>query len=286
MLRGKSHLQCIGLLSILTDMEMSIKLSKTPITYYGGKQRMLQHILPRIPQHEIYTEAFVGGGAVFWAKKPVTLEVINDLNGELINFYWVVKTRYEDFKKMALATLHSRKLHKQAFTIYSNPEGYDVVTRAWAVWVLSSQGFAGKLGSSWGYDKSKNTMAKKIQNMKARFNETDMSSRLELAQIECNDALKVIASRDSTATFHYVDPPYYNSNCGHYSGYSLSDFENLLKLLSKVGGKFLLSCYPSELISQYIEENGWSTISFKQPVAVSKTAVKDKTEVLVANYQL
>ena len=41
---------------------------RTPISYYGGKQTMLPHILPLIPEHAIYTEAFFGGGAVFWAK--------------------------------------------------------------------------------------------------------------------------------------------------------------------------------------------------------------------------
>lgn len=51
---------------------------KTPISYYGGKQSMLKDILPRIPEHRIYTEVFFGGGAVYWAKQPVEVEVIND----------------------------------------------------------------------------------------------------------------------------------------------------------------------------------------------------------------
>lgn len=247
---------------------------------------MLNHILPRIPEHQVYTEAFIGGGAVFWAKQPAKLEVINDLNGELINFYSVVKLRYSEFQRLALATLHSRKTHKQAWLIYCNPTDYDEVTRAWALWVLSSQGFAGKLDVSWGYDKSKNTMAIKIQNAKKRLSETDLSTRLETTQIECNDALKVIQSRDSESCFHYIDPPYFNSNCGHYSGYSLNDFEKLLKTLSNIKGKFLLSCYPSDVLTHHVEANSWATASFKMPIAVSKNAVKDKTEMLVANYQI
>lgn len=53
-------------------MSQKINLS-TPISYYGGKQSMLPHILPLIPKHEIYVEPFFGGGAVFWAKEPTAV---------------------------------------------------------------------------------------------------------------------------------------------------------------------------------------------------------------------
>ena len=63
-----------------------MKKNKTPLAYYGGKQKLVPVILPLIPAHDIYIEPFVGGGALFWAKKPSNLEVINDNNRELINF--------------------------------------------------------------------------------------------------------------------------------------------------------------------------------------------------------
>jgi len=63
-------------------------------------------------------------------------------------------------------------------------------------------------------------------------------------QLECADALYVIQSRDTINTFFYCDPPYYNSDCGHYNRYSEEDYENLLKLLAGIKGKFILSSYP------------------------------------------
>ena len=81
---------------------------RTPITYYGGKQTMLPHILPLVPSHEIYTEAFCGGAALFFAKEPVRAEIINDLNLELVNFYNVVQCDYESLKELIDSTLHSR----------------------------------------------------------------------------------------------------------------------------------------------------------------------------------
>ena len=61
-------------------------LMKTPISYYGGKQTLAKTILALIPEHRLYCEPFAGGAAVFFAKTPSKVEIINDTNGELINF--------------------------------------------------------------------------------------------------------------------------------------------------------------------------------------------------------
>ena len=70
---------------------------KTPITYYGGKQQLAQKIISLIPEHEIYCEPFIGGGAVFFRKEPSESEIINDTNGELINFYEVLQNHNQYF---------------------------------------------------------------------------------------------------------------------------------------------------------------------------------------------
>lgn len=68
---------------------------KTPITYYGGKQMMVKHILPLIPEHHLYCEPFAGGLAVFFAKEKSKVEVINDLNRFVINFYQQIQNNFE-----------------------------------------------------------------------------------------------------------------------------------------------------------------------------------------------
>lgn len=71
---------------------------KTPISYYGGKQTMLKHILPLILKRQLYTETFYGGAAVLFAKCAVEAGIINDLNGDLCNFYWMAKVYYTELK--------------------------------------------------------------------------------------------------------------------------------------------------------------------------------------------
>jgi DNA adenine methylase len=79
--------------------------TKTPISYYGGKQNMLQHILPLIPPHKLYCEPFFGGGAVYFAKMPSQIEVINDKNDFVINFYRCLKLRFDELKAEVEASL-------------------------------------------------------------------------------------------------------------------------------------------------------------------------------------
>lgn len=260
---------------------------KTPITYYGGKQKLAPIILDLIPRHILYAEPFSGGGAVFFAKKPSEVEVLNDRNGELINFYQVLKDQFPDLSKEIEKTLHSRKLHHHAWVIYNNPELFSPVKRAWAVWVLSSQGFSGQLARTWGYDIEADSTSRKIYFNKLNFTEL-YSRRLEKVQLESADALYIIRSRDNADAFFYCDPPYFNSHLGHYKGYRKEDFEDLLQTLSAIKGKFLLSSYPSKLLKDYTLENQWFTIQFEQLVTVNVKHRNDKKkiEVLTANYRL
>ena len=169
--------------------------------------------------------------------------------------------------------------------IYNNPHLFNSLDRAWAVWVLASQSFASMIDGSWGYDKSKNSTTKKIINKGVQFTE-DYAIRLQNVQLECADALYIIKSRDHAKAFHYCDPPYYNSDCGHYGGYSINDFENLLKTLVEVEGKFLLSSYPSELLAKYVKKYGWYQNRVESQVSVNKGKGKLKVECMTANYKI
>lgn len=263
-------------------------MSKTPISYYGGKQNLVNTILPLIPNHVTYTESFVGGGAIFWAKPPSECEIINDYNSELISFYECVKNDFVDLEKMVRISLHSRTLHGDATVVYNNPHMFSKIKRAWAVWVLAAQSFSSMLDGTFGYDRLRGTTSKKITNKRDDFTE-ELAIRIQNVQIENTDALRVIRSRDHKKAFHYCDPPYYNSDCGHYDGYSRADFEELLKLLSEIEGKFLLSSYPSDVLKEYTQHHGWQQIKLEQSVSVANGTgkpAKKKIEVLTANYDL
>lgn len=271
---------------LISPLEGLGQIRKTPISYYGGKQNLSKLILSLIPKHRLYCEPFVGGAAIFFAKEPSEVEVLNDLNGEVVNFYRTCKLEFPKLKKLIDATPHSRKLHKEAAEILKSNTGKDPVKRAWAFWVQTNMSFSSRIFGGYAYEKKTNGVSKTLSNKKNNFTK-EICDRLELVDIECNDALKVIQSRDAPDSFFYVDPPYFNSDMGHYKGYTEKDFIDLLTVLSKIQGKFLLSSYPSDILEKYKAKGRWFQHSIEKTVSVNTGARnKKKTEVLTANYDI
>lgn len=257
---------------------------RPPFSYYGGKQLMAKYIMPNIPEHTTYVETFAGGAAIFWMKEQSKVELLNDTNREIINFYEVLKTDFEALFQKIQISLYSRDLHRKAWVIYSNPDMFDSVKRAWAFWILAVQGFAGMISESWGRDVSNNKCIKTFNNRKKEFT-LDYAVRLQNVQLESRDAIKLISGTDYKDAFFYCDPPYFNADMGHYDGYTKEDFELLMKTLSQIKGKFLLSSYPSPILKEYTKRHNWHTKKVELSVPVSNRG-KRKIEVLTANYSL
>lgn len=245
---------------------------------------MLKHIEPLIPVHSVYTESFAGGAALYWAKKPVDVEVLNDVNGNLINFYMVLKSRFNELKERIEITLHSREMFDFASIVYDYPNFFDPVTRAWALWVKSKMGFASMLDGTFGYDKSTNSICKKIENSKAEFTGA-LQRRIERTQIECGNALHIIETRDCPAAFHFIDPPYINSDCGHYTDtFNLMNFEELLTLCTTLQGRFMLTMFPHDVLKDYIDRFAWRLVEVERTISVSTVNRRKQAEWIVMNY--
>ncbi|NVP23522.1 DNA adenine methylase [Treponema phagedenis] len=261
---------------------------RPPLSYYGGKQLLAKKIVSLIPEHKIYCEPFCGGAAVLFAKEPSQIEVINDTNAELINFYHVVKEDFPALQKEIMKTLHSRETHRHARVIYENPDMFDTVKRAWAVWVQANMSFGNRLNSGFAYARKNESTTKKIINKIDEFTDK-ISNRIRMLQIENCDALRVITSRDSSGTFHYIAPPYVGADQGHYDGYTQQDFDNLLGMLQNIQGKFLLSSFRNKKLSEYTKNNKWYQIELKMASSLSgkgKAKRMTKIEVLTANYPI
>ena len=257
---------------------------KTPISYYGGKQSMLKHILPMLPEHKVYVECFFGGGAVFFGKEPIKTEIINDYNGMVVNFYEQIKSNFDAVKKAVDATAYCRETYAQALLIYNKPYLFQPHVKAWAFWVLTIQGFSNMIGS-WRSSQPRHKEAMLNFNKKLLIND-ELKQRMELVQIENMDAIKLIKSKDSVDTFFYCDPPYVGADQGHYGGYTQEHFNELLELLSTIKGKFLLSSYPNEVLEKYRKKHKWYSADKDMCLSISRAGHKRKTEALTANYPI
>lgn len=140
------------------------------------------------------------------------------------------------------------------------------------------------LDGTFGYDFN-GAMPKKVRNAKDEFTER-ICIRLQHVTIENRNALDVIACYDSPDTFHFVDPPYVNSDCGHYEGvFSEQNLEQLLDLLETVKGRFMLTMFPFELIDRRAQRNGWIIHRIERTISASKTSRRRQEEWIVCNYE-
>lgn len=217
---------------------------KTPVSYYGGKQRISSRIVPLIPKHTVYVEPFAGGAAVLFAKPwpDVTngvhyREVINDLDGRLVNFYKVLRDRGPELIEKLRLTPFSEEEHR----IAKDLETGDELERARRYYVNTSQSFSHQLNCGWRRSvRGENdpcTWLNKINRLPEYLN------RISTLYISSTDALKCIKQWDSPQTFFYCDPPYPGADQGHYSGYTDEDFFNLCHALDNLQGSFILSNY-------------------------------------------
>lgn len=271
---------------------MAYTKTTTPIVYYGGKTAILNHILPLIPEHEVYTEVFFGGGAVFFAKKPSKNETINDRLDVVVNFYRVLKDKklYPDLVDLIDKSLIGRQVHNEALQIIKDHKKgmeIDPVKLAWGFFMCTNFAYSNKIGGGYKYSNSMSvSVPDTLTKRKQLFHGSMVTSRIEHAYIENEDAIKILRSRNVKKAFHYVDPPYPNADQGHYAGYTWADYKKLLKWLGKeCKGKFLLSSYNSRMLDCAIKMFGWHKTEIKHRLKAPRKSGDTKVEVLVRNYE-
>lgn len=264
---------------------------KTPITYYGGKQRLSDTIISMLPSHKLYCEPFFGGGAVFFRKPKSGIEVINDHNAMLINFYLAAQNSFPELQQRIRCTLHSESMYYYAKDIVNSRCEASDIEKAWAVWTITNSSFAGSMHGGWKWcnGSSGSHSAIMLRNKRIEFSEK-LSSRLADVQISCREELRVISERDSARTFFYLDPPYPGCYQGPYHGYTHADLYNLLIVLSTLKGKFILSNYWCQTLRFFILKNNWHFKSIELDMKVNHLGkgkkVSKRTEILVYNYDI
>ena len=80
-----------------------------PLSYIGGKNRLARQVIEIFPKHTTYVEAFAGGAQVFFHKEPSKVEVLNDLDDEIVNFFRVCQAHHDELIRYFRFALVSRK---------------------------------------------------------------------------------------------------------------------------------------------------------------------------------
>lgn len=235
------------------------KPTRPALRYHGGKWALSDWIIGYFPDHTCYCEAFGGGASVLLNKSPAYVEVYNDLNGDVVNFFRVLRERPAELFAAIDLTPYSRQEYLSSQTM----DG-DEVERARRFYAWSWQGRA-RAGvvepGGWRFMSRDSRKYTPVDDWNNNQHLWAVARRLKQVQIENDDALSVIKRFDTPTTLHYVDPPYVQSTRGKrwsLAGYAceMSDDQHreLAAILRSVEGKVILSGYPSPLYDELYPE--------------------------------
>lgn len=225
--------------------------ARPPLAYYGGKTTLATHIGSMLPDHSHYVEPFAGSLAVLLAKSPSRMETVNDLDGDLMCFWRVLREQPADLERVCALTPHARAEHQAAL---ADLTGLDDLERARRVWVRLTQGRAGTLRSTgWRHyadpGTSSASMPRYLDGYTSRV--APAAARLAGVSLECRDAHEVIAAYGRhRRTLLYIDPPYVGTARDRNYRHELTTehaHRELAAALHACHATVVLSGYPTEL---------------------------------------
>lgn len=206
------------------------------VPWIGGKRRLAKHILPLFPAHTCYVEPFSGAAALYFLKTPSKTEVINDINGELVNLYRVVKHHLEEFVRQFKWALVSRQIYKW---LQDTPEEtLTDIQRAARFYYLQKQAFGGKVADhTFG---TSTTSAPRFNLLRIEEELSMAHLRLSRTLIEHLDWQQCIKRYDRLHTLFYCDPPYWGTE-GYGVEFGLENYDYMAELARSIKGKMIIS---------------------------------------------
>jgi DNA adenine methylase len=281
----------------MNDNQIPYNVPNPPLKWHGGKHYLASKILSLFPQPPAachFVEPFFGGGAVLLAKNPEGWsEVVNDLDGDLTNFWKVLQetSTADKFNRILQATPFSESEFTQAQTSLAQNREADPIQRAAWFFISCRQSLAGRKDT---FAPLSRTRTRRQMNEQASAWLTAVEGlpavhkRLKRVVILNRPALEVIRSQDGEKTLFYLDPPYLHETrtapavFGNYE-MAKADHRELLAAIKQVKGKVVLSGYDSELYEA--ELGGWNRHTFELPNNAASGANKRRmTECIWCNF--
>ena len=259
--------------------------------WYGGKFSHLDWLLPLLPPATHYCEPLGGSAAVLLNRKPSPIETYNDIDGEIVNFFRVLREQQEALIKAIGLTPFSREEFEIA--ISEPTDELSGLERARRFYVRARQVRTGLAQTAsngrWAHCRltSRAGMAGAVSRWLGSVEGLpEIAQRLLRVQIENDEAINVIARYDSAETLFYCDPPYPHGSRGDSNAYryEMTDREHvkLAQVLRNVKGKVALSGYHCDLLDDLYSD--WTVI--EAPAKKIHSVKTERTEVLWVNYDL
>lgn len=262
----------------------------SPIKWVGGKSRLRKYIIPLIPAHTCYAEPFAGAAWVLFGKPPSDVEILNDKERELVNFFRVVKEEPEALIESFEWELVSRAEFERLASL--DTAQLNNVQRAHRFYYLIMAGWGGELHyprfqtsiTDGGHG---NRLFGALKTLRQRLE--PIHQRLSTVIIECLDWQDCIERYDRKGTVMYIDPPYPDNGCNY--SHNMRDWESHKTLAERLGRtqcKWILSSYDKPEIRELFARHSITAVQSSSGMNAEKnggTRVLNR-EILIANYDL
>lgn len=253
----------------------------TPIIpWLGGKRRLAAKLIPLFPRHECYVEAFCGGAALYFLRPvPAPVEVINDINGELVNLYRVVQHHLEEFVRQFKWALSSRQIFKwQQDTL---PETLTDIQRAARFFYLQHHAFGGRVeGQTFGTA----TTAPTINLCRIEENLSAAHLRLAGTTVENLPWHDCIERYDRPHTFFYLDPPYWQTE-GYGVPFEFDQYVRMAELMRRTSGRMMVSINDHPDIRWVFEGLTMLELEICYTVSAKKGDMPTSRELTIVNWK-
>jgi DNA adenine methylase len=247
----------------------------------GGKRRLADRLIPLFPPHECYVEVFAGGAALFFMRpQPAPVEVLNDINGDLVTLYRVVQNHLEEFVRQFKWALSSRQIfewHK-----LTRPETLTDIQRAARFFYLQQHAFGAKVSSpTFGTAAT----GPAVNLLRIEENLSAAWQRLAGTYIENLPWLECVERYDRAHTFHYMDPPYWQTTT-YGMPFPFDNYERMAEFMRVCKGKVMVSINDHHDIRRVFEGFHIETLDIRYSTANQRqveTSVSN--ELVVMNWE-
>ena len=249
------------------------------VPWIGGKRRLAKHILPLFPAHTCYVEPFCGAAALYFLKTPSKTEVINDINGELVNLYRVVKHHLEEFVRQFKWALVSRQIYKW---LQDTPEEtLTDIQRAARFYYLQKQAFGGKVADhTFG---TSTTSAPRFNLLRIEENLSAAWQRLAGTYVENLPWQEVMRRYDRPHSFFYCDPPYWQTE-GYGVEFGFEQYQELAAFMRSCKGKVMVSINDHPDIRACFDGFHIESLGIKYAVANVHGQAQTSRELVIQNW--
>jgi DNA adenine methylase len=259
--------------------------------WYGGKYSHLDWLLPLLPQCHHYCEPFAGSGAVLLNRDPSPVETYNDIDGEVVNFFRVLRDQHDELIRAISLTPFSREEYFLA--ISGDKDDINDVERARRFYVRARQTRTGlaQTASLGRWANCKNTSRSGMSGVVSRWLGginclDDIAQRLIRVQIENRPAIEILRLYDSPQTLFYCDPPYLHETRGDNKAYAFemndAQYQEFAEIVNGCKGKIAVSGYDHPLMAELFHPARWfKTLGPEKTIHSTKDT---RQEVLWTNY--